>query len=193
MSRTAWIYILGVIFLGALVMGVSALTPGLTPVEWLTFLVLATLATVAQFLGVEAPGRQHYYPHLVFFFTALLLLHPLLFALVVIIPHLVEWAQKRLAHSPYLRNWYLQPFNISNHLVAGFLARAVWSFLRPEAAAPSPVLTVVAVITAALVYAIADHAIIGQALVVARRMSWRESGVLEPENVLTDLLLLLVG
>ncbi len=193
MSRRAWIYVLGVIFLGALVSGVSAFIPGLTPVDWRTFLALATLATFAQFLEVEAPGRQYYYPHLVFFFAALLLLHPLLFAVVVIIPHLVEWVQKRLTHSPYLRNWYLQPFNISNHLIAGFLARTLWTFLRPEAETLTSVLTVLAVMAAALVYAVVDHAIVGEALVVARRISWRESGVLESENVLTDLFLLLVG
>ncbi len=193
MSRRAWIYVLGIVFLGTLVVVVSALTPVATQADWIAFATLTVLATIAQFLGVEAPGRQHYYPHLIFFFAAFLLMPPLLFCLAVIIPHLVEWAQKRLTRSPYLRNWYLQPFNISTHLIAGFLARASWNFLRPEAEPWASVLGVFAVMTAALVYAIVDHAIVGQVLVLARKISWRESGVLESENVLTDLVMLLVG
>src|SRR5207244_6078294 len=52
---------------------------------------------------------------------------------------------------------------------------------------------VAAVIAAAITYAAVNHILIGLALVLARQVSWRESGVLETENLITELILLLIG
>jgi diguanylate cyclase (GGDEF)-like protein len=113
----------------------------------------------------------------------------------VIVPHLVEWAKERIVNSPSLRAWYIQPFNIGTHIIAGLAASAV--FVSAQAATTSylipDVVPLCAAVIAALAYVTINHLLIGLALVLARGVSWRESGVLRVENLLTDLILLLMG
>jgi diguanylate cyclase (GGDEF)-like protein/putative nucleotidyltransferase with HDIG domain len=52
---------------------------------------------------------------------------------------------------------------------------------------------VLAVVASALTYVAVNHVLVGQALVLARGASWRESGILDAENLLTDAVLLLLG
>jgi diguanylate cyclase (GGDEF)-like protein/putative nucleotidyltransferase with HDIG domain len=193
MSYRAWAHIWCVLMVGAVLSGLAL--PGLAQSEpqWLTFAVLTVLATLAQFLEAEAPGRQSYYPHLVFFFAAVLLLHPFLFVLLVVIPHLVEWAKKRLEDSPFLRDWYIQPFNITTHIIAGSAARWVYTALNGDAVTFLTLSSVLAVTVAAFVYVVLNHFIVGLVLVLARGVSWRESGILDIENLLSDLIMLLLG
>jgi diguanylate cyclase (GGDEF)-like protein len=193
MSQRAWIYVLGVILVGVVLSGLALSSLAPSTAQWLTFAVLTVLATVAQFLEAEAPSRQSYYPHLVFFFAAVLLLHPFLFVLLVVIPHLVEWAKKRLEDSPLLRDWYIQPFNIATHVIAGSAARWVYTALNGEAVAFLTLSSVLAVTAAAFIYVVLNHCIVGLVLVLARGVSWRESGVLDIENLLSDLIMLLLG
>lgn len=193
MPRRAWLYIWSVFLAGVLLSGWALHTPVPFATQWPAFVVLLALATAAQFMEAEAPGRQSYYPHFVFFFAGLLLLHPFLFVLVVAIPHLVEWGQKRLTNSPHLRNWYIQPFNIASHIIAGLSARAVYQALVPDAALMRTPVAVLAVASGALAYALLNHLIVGLVLKLARGISLRESGVLEIENLLADLVLLLLG
>ena len=49
----------------------------------------------------------------------------LLFVLLVIVPHAIEWAKERLSKSSNLKAWYIQPFNISVHILAGFAAHGL--------------------------------------------------------------------
>jgi len=153
---------------------------------------LTVLASVAQLLETEAPGRQSYYPTIVFLFAGVLLLHPFLFVLLVAIPHLVEWARARLLNSPRLRDWYIQPFNIATHIIAGLAAYWVYA-LDADVATFGTLSPLLAAIAAALTYLLLNHLLIGQALVLARGLSWRESGVMEIENLLSDLVMLFLG
>jgi diguanylate cyclase (GGDEF)-like protein len=123
----------------------------------------------------------------------MLLLHPFFLVLLVVIPHLVEWAKERVMNSPHLRYWYLQPFNMATYITAGLAARWVYLALDLDAATFLTPASVVAVTAAALTYVAINHVLIGQALVLARGVAWRESGVLDVENLLTDLILLLMG
>ncbi len=96
MTRRAWAYIFSVFLAGAVLSGLSILhESALSTSEWLGFAVLTSLTILAQFLEAEAPGRQSYYPHLVFVFAGVLLLHSSLFVLLVFIPHLVGRASVR--------------------------------------------------------------------------------------------------
>src|SRR5512136_1156949 len=144
MTRRAWAYVIGVMLVGGVLSGLAILaSPILIPANLLTFVVLTALTILTQFFEAEAPGRQSYYPHLVFVFAGLLLLPPLLFVLLVAIPHLVEWIRKRLANSPLLRAWYIQPFNIATHIIAGIAARQAFTALVPAATSlstPQPLL-----------------------------------------------------
>jgi len=154
---------------------------------------LTTLTILTQFFEAEAPGRQSYYPHLVFLFAGAILLPPFLFVLLVAIPHLVEWVRKRLADSPLLRAWYIQPFNIATHIIAGIAARQAFTALAPAATSLSTPLSLLAVTVGALIYVLLNHLLIGLALVLARGISLRESGVFEIANLLGDLVQLCLG
>ena len=136
MTRRAWTYIWSVLLAGAGLSGLAICSdPQVSASEPLTFGMLILLTLLTQFLEAVAPGRNSYYPHLVFLFAGVLLLHPVLFVLLVVVPHLVEWARKRLANSPMLRDWYIQPFNIASHLIAGLAAR--WLFILVSANEPT--------------------------------------------------------
>ena len=193
MSTRAWTYIISVLLFG-LVLTTLVLT-GIRQVttQWLTIVVFTLLATATQLIKARAPGHQSYHPTLALLFASLLLLNPALFVLVVVICHLIEWIKERLIDSPRLRAWYLQPFNMASHLIAGFAARWVYTQLDVATSGLIAPATLLAVTTAALVYVISNHLIVGLALVLARKVSWHESGVLQIENLVTDLILLWLG
>jgi diguanylate cyclase (GGDEF)-like protein len=193
MSYRAWAHIWCVLMVGAVLSGLALPSLAQSEPQWLTFAALTVLATLAQFFEAEAPGRQSYYPHLVFFFAAVLLLHPFLFVLLVVIPHLVEWAKKRLEDSPLLRDWYIQPFNIATHIIAGSAAGWVHTALNGDTAVFLTLSSVFAVTAAAVTYVLLNHLIIGLVLVLARGVSWSESGILDIENLSSDLIMLLLG
>jgi diguanylate cyclase (GGDEF)-like protein/putative nucleotidyltransferase with HDIG domain len=192
MSHRAWVYIWGVLTTGTLLSGLAYFGPAASTQQWLTFAALTLFATLSQFFEAEAPGRQYYYPHMIFFFAGALLLDPFLFALLILIPHLIEWAKERLAGSVHLRAWYIQPFNISVHIIAGLTAYWIHASLNPNASYISLV-SVIATTLAALTYVALNHMLIGMALVLARGVSWRESGVLAFENLLTDFIMIYLG
>jgi diguanylate cyclase (GGDEF)-like protein len=123
----------------------------------------------------------------------LLLLPPSLFAILVIIPHVAEWLKERLANSSGLRSWYIQPFNMATHIIAGSTARCVQTTLGMGAGPSLKGPSVLGSTMAAITYVLVNHALIGQALVLARRATWRQSAVLDAENVLTDVVLSFLG
>ncbi len=193
MSNRAWVYIWGVLLLGAILTGLAL--PGIAPStsEWLTFGVLTVLGIVVHLLKAQGVGHEAWHSNLVFYFAGVLLLPPALFVLSVIIPHLVEWAKERLVNSSSLQNWYIQPFNIATHIIAGSAACWVYVTLSHDAAALLTGPGVLAVAAAAFVYLDINHVLVGQALILARGVSWRESGILNIENLVADLTLLTLG
>src|SRR5262245_5694730 len=120
MSQRAWAYITSVLLAAVVLAGLAL--PGLASAlsQWRTFAALVLLASLAQCFKAVAPNHQLYYATPVFFFAGLLLLDPSFFVLLVTIPLLIEWTRERLTDSPYLRDWYLQPFNIAMYTIAGF-------------------------------------------------------------------------
>lgn len=193
MSRRAWANLWFVLLASAVLAGLTLPGLALSPSQWLTFGALTVLATLAQLFEAEAPGFQAYYPTLVLIFAGVLLLPPFLFVLLVIIPHLVEWAHKRLIHSPRLRAWYVQPFNIAMHIIAASAARWIYTLVDADFSllhSPKGLLVITA---AASTYVVVNHVLAGLFLVLARGVTWRESGILGVENLLTDFILLCLG
>src|SRR4029079_14265504 len=134
MSYRAWVYIWGVLTAGTLLSGFAYFGPAASPQQSLTFTALTLFATLSQFFEAEAPGRQSYYLHTIFFFAGALLLQPFHLTLLIIIPHLLEWVKARLRNGAHLRAWYIQPFNISVHIIAGLTAYWIHAVLDPNAA-----------------------------------------------------------
>ncbi|MGA9350425.1 MAG: GGDEF domain-containing protein, partial [Anaerolineae bacterium] len=193
MSHRAWAYICGVLLLGAVLTGLALSGLAQSTSRWLIFTILVVLAIVAHLFKARGAGHEAWHANLVFFFAGVLLLPPSLFVLLVIIPHLVEWAKERLVNSPSLRNWYIQPFNIATHIIAGSAARWVYTATGTDRAVFLTLSSVLSVAGAALTYVVLNHVLVGQVLVLARGVSWRESGIMDIENLVTDLILLLLG
>lgn len=193
MTRQGWIYVLTVISSGTVLGVLAALTPsapaGLLP----AFFLLMILATLAQLFKVEAPDHQTYYATLVFLFAALLLLPPFLFVIIVVTSFTVEWIKERVQKSPLLRNWYLQTFNIATHVIAGLVARAVLILVEQQTSLFGVPSWLFGSAAAMVIYVVLNHALIGLALSFARRIPLRESGVLDPENLTSDFILLALG
>jgi diguanylate cyclase (GGDEF)-like protein/putative nucleotidyltransferase with HDIG domain len=193
MSRRAWAHICAVLVAAAVLSGLAF--TGLVQIRshWMPFVVLTMLAITTQLMQAEAPGRQSYYPTMILLFAGVVLLHPSLFVLLVAIPHLVEWVKARLVNSPYLRDWYIQPFNIATHIISGFGAYWMYALLMPAPATFTTLRSVLAAAAAGLTYLLLNHYLIGQALVLARGLGWRESGVMDVENLLSDSVMLALG
>jgi diguanylate cyclase (GGDEF)-like protein/putative nucleotidyltransferase with HDIG domain len=193
MTRRAWIYVWCVLLTGTALAALAALTSSAAAGLLGTFFGLMILATLAQLFKVEAPDHQTYYATLIFLFASLLLLPPSLFVLVVIASYTIEWIKELVLKSPLLRNWYLQPFNIATHIIAGLAAGAVLVLVEQQASGFSVPSWLLGGGAAMVTYVVVNHALVGVALSFARRISLRESGVLDPENLTSDLILLALG
>ena len=198
MSRRAWAYIWLVFVVTAGAMGTALLAFPIRLDVWGTVLAFAVLATLAQLFKVEAPNNQTYYVTTIFLFAGALLLNPALFMLIVVVSYLVEWIKEHALNSPLLRKWYLQPFNICTHILAGFAAKGVYTaFAFGNANGTGTQFfsleSVVGVAASVTTYVVVNHTMIGLALVLARNVTWRKSGIMDPEALLTKSVLLLMG
>jgi len=193
MSRRAKLYIGGVICAGG-VLGVLSLSGAAQFAdEWLPFLVLVVLTTIAHLYISDTVSHEAWAINLVFLFAGVILLNSFGFALLVIIPHLIEWGYELwVKKSNRLRNGYIQPFNIAVHLIAGGAARVLFLSLHQEPTLIS-LSAFLAALAAMLGYLFVNHLLIGGVLVFARGVTLRASGVFEPGNLLGDLLQLSLG
>lgn len=192
MTRGAWAYIYTVLITGLIFLAAAWSDAPVVMSDIWTFVVLTLLVIPTQFFDA-VNGRQSYFLHTVFFFAGAILLPPQLFFLVVLFPHLAEWIQKRLTNSPLLRAWYIQPFNVATHVVAGLGAHWLYSSLGGSFTDLSFRAAVLAPTVAVFAYVLVNHLLIGQALVLARSISWKESGTLEVESLVTDIVMMFVG
>jgi diguanylate cyclase (GGDEF)-like protein len=193
MSKKAWLFVSGVLFLGLLQMAWAISSFKIDdPSTLLAFAILTSLATFSQVYEVEGTFRNTYYPHSVFFMAASLLFSPLLFTLVVLIPHTVEWVFKRLKKSTNLKAWYIQPFNVSTHILAGTAVHLFYQIFIDRGIFHT-ILGSLLVILLAFVYAVINHFLIGMALLLARGLSFFESGVMKLPSILPDITLGCLG
>ena len=168
MSLRTKLFITCVLFLGA-ALTITALwngEPGSD--QWVLFIILTTLATAAHLFKALGPNHEAWHLHLIFFFAGVLLLSPGQFVLVVIVAHMIEWGKERIFESNSLRHWYIQPFNISVHIISGLVAQSVFLSLSGPQGSWVSQQTLLAAGCAAAAYIVINHAFVGQALVWAR-------------------------
>ncbi len=194
MSPRAWVYVWLILLSG---LGLTCWTGFSLPASELRldpFAQLTILATLAQLFKVEAPGRQTYYTSLIFVFASWVLLPPFLFILVVAISSVIEWIKERLTHSPLFRDWYIQPFNISTVVIAGVAAYGFYALPWNRLVLPFGIPGwFPAVLLAAVLFVLLNHFLVGLALVIARGISFHQSGIFQFENLMSDLILLYIG
>ncbi|HSC50220.1 MAG TPA: diguanylate cyclase [Gaiellaceae bacterium] len=155
-------------------------TPG-----WATFVVLGTIAAIAQLFPVRTPRNQSYHTTIVFLIPAALLLPPALVALIGVLYHIPEWLKTRSV-------WYIQIFNICNWTLSMMAAYA--SFHAIVRADPgSDVVYALAGLSAAAAMVAVNHASFAPMLHLARGHSVRESGLFSFPSLSTDLVLAMLG
>ncbi|HEX2916859.1 MAG TPA: EAL domain-containing protein [Chloroflexia bacterium] len=189
MSVKASLYVYGIIILGILLTALSLVEFNFASPLWGACLLFSGLAIICQFYEVEGTFRNSYYPHSVFFVAGSIMLDPFLFTLVIIIPHTFEWLYKRLTNSPNLKAWYIQPFNIANHILAGLAVRLLFKQVEGKSDLFHTPLWVIFIVFIALVYALINHFLIGLALCLARGVSFSQSGIMQLPQLLPEIVL----
>src|SRR3990172_550634 len=117
LSLVAKVYILGTILIG---LGLTVWT--LVELDWANpgLYLLAVLGAVAQTLKVEGPNNKTNYSIAWFVYGfAFIAYGPGAALFVIVISHLVEWIWHKYP-------WYIQGFNIGNHVISVYLAGLVF-------------------------------------------------------------------
>src|SRR5579859_1877914 len=180
MPRAAWLYVTGMVAAGCVLATVMFLVRPPEPAPWALFISLAAVTGLMRIYVIVAPRHRAYEGSTIGFVAGALLLPPWLFAVQVIVAHGLEWAWVRLRHpdSDHLRGWYIQPFNMAKCLVGGagaILALQLVQFDGFQASLWSPLLNVALFVG---VYVLLNQLILGLVLRLARRVSFREAGIL---------------
>jgi diguanylate cyclase (GGDEF)-like protein/putative nucleotidyltransferase with HDIG domain len=155
---------------------------------WLTFLIFAGAAGIAQLFLVRTGKNTSYHTTIVFLIPAALLLPPEQVALIPIVQHLPDWLKNRAA-------WYIQSFNICNYTIS-ILAASGGAYLVMESGfgdRQPDVTFAVAGLTACVLLVGINHSLLAPMLALARGHSIRETGLFSPQSLTTDLVLASLG
>lgn len=205
MNKHALTYIAGVILLATMlfVLTLFQRSNDIANGQLLIAALLLLLATGSQLgkvlyksNGEKGKSTSWYTPLLSFMFAGVLVLPPYMLVALVVIPHLAEWAIERIRNTPFLRQWYIQPFNIATHIICSLLAWQIYGAVAPrlESWLSMPIFDkLIASALAGLIYLIINHYLVGQAMVLACNVSWLESGVLDMKNAGVDAMFLAAG
>jgi hypothetical protein len=183
LSATAKTYIFSVILIG-----LGLIAWAVTELDWTNpgLYLLAALGAAAQTLKVEGPNdRTNYSIAWVVYGFAFLALGPVAALFIVVVSHLVEWAWHRYP-------WYIQSFNIGNHVIAVYLAGVVF-FLFRLGIRPLDLVSALGMVFANLVFVFTNHFLVGLVVKLARGLSFAESGVFELLTLSLDFANLSLG
>ena len=176
LSSTAKLYIPGIILIGFGLIVWNAMK-----LDWSnTWLVpLAALGAVAQTLKVEGSTNRTNYSiaWFVYGFT-FIAFGAAATMFVVLVSHLVEWLWHKYP-------WYIQTFNIGNHVIAVCLAGLVFTSLNLTGA--------LALVAANLTFVFVNHFLLAVVVKLARGQSFAESGLFEFLTLFLDFTVLSMG
>ncbi len=155
---------------------------------WVTFLLFATGAALAQVALVKTPRNQSYHATNVFLIPAILLLPPELIIVVAVVQHIPAWLKNRTA-------WYRECFNICNYVIASI---AAWATVRLILHADGLVSSTgfrfaVAGLACSIVLVGLNHAMLAPMLLLGHGHSIRESGLFSFHGLSTELALACLG
>jgi diguanylate cyclase (GGDEF)-like protein len=122
-----------------------------------------------------------------------LILQPLGFVALVVIAHLFEWGKERFVSRRDLSDWNLQLFNIGMHIILGALAGMLFLAINPNYDEIGTFRALTGAGVVACVYIALNHLMVGEALFLVQAVDWKESGVLDIENLATDFVLAMFG
>ncbi len=148
--------------------------------------VLAALGAVAQTIKVEGPNDRTNYSIAWFVYGFTFIAFGLAAAMfVIVISHLVEWTWHKYP-------WYIQCFNIGNHVISVFLAGLAFNAIT-HGAKTLDLNIAVGLMAANLVFVFGNHLMVGGVLILARGQSFAESGVFEFLTLFIDFTVLSMG
>ncbi len=157
--------------------------------HWVTFVVLAAAATLAQTFPVKSPRNQMYHTSVVFLVAAALILPPELLVLIPLVQTVPEWLKERYP-------WPIQGFNISNYTLDALAAWGVAHLIDHRAAgivANANARFAVAGLAACMVFVLVNHFLVAVVLRLGRNHTFRETGLFSPEMISIDLVLTILG
>jgi len=183
LSSSAKAYILGTILVGLvligwMVRGLDWTDPGLY--------LVAALGAVAQTLKLEGPNARTNYSIALFAYGfAFITFGPVAAMFVVVVAHLVEWAWHKYP-------WYIQCFNIGNHVVSIFLAGLAFEMIT-HGTQVLDLIGAVGLAVANLIFVLGNHFLVGIVVRLARGQSFAESGVFGFLTLFLDFSVLSMG
>ncbi|HYZ19392.1 MAG TPA: PAS domain S-box protein [Gaiellaceae bacterium] len=158
--------------------------PGLEAL--LTFAILGTAASAAQFFVVPTGSNHGFHTAIAFVIAAALLLPPELVALMGLVQHLPHGLKQRYP-------WYIQTFNVFNYTLAGLAAWGSAALVERADVAGSELRFALAGLAAAGAWIAVNHLLLAAMLLLARGHGFRESGLLSLKSISMDLVVAALG
>ena len=183
LSSIAKVYILGTILIG-----LGLIIWKLMELDWANpgLYLLAVLGAAAQTLKVEGPNAKTNYSIAWFVYGfAFIAFGPVAAIFVIVIAHLAEWLWHKYP-------WFIQSFNIGNHVIAVFLAGLVFTMVS-RGTKVLDLRWTLGLVAANLVFVFGNHLLVGLVVKVARGQSFAESGVFELLTLSLDFTVLTYG
>ncbi len=183
LSATAKLYIISTILIGLGLIGWMV-----SELDWAKpgMYLLAALGAVAQTLKVEGSTNRTNYSiaWFVYGFT-FIVFGTATTVFVILVSHLVEWLWHKYP-------WYIQTFNIGNHMIAVCLAGLTFTSLNRGSQVLN--LTGALALTAAnLTFVFVNHFLLAVVVKFARGQSFAESGLFEFLTLFLDFTVLSMG
>jgi diguanylate cyclase (GGDEF)-like protein/putative nucleotidyltransferase with HDIG domain len=157
--------------------------------HWVTFVVLAIAATLAQVFPVKSPRNMMYHTSIVFLVAAALLLPPELIVLIPLVQTVPEWLKERYP-------WPIQGFNISNYTLDALAAWGAAKLINEHGQSvisSSDARFAVAGLAACVVFVSVNHMLVAGILKLGRNHTFRETGLFSAESISIDLVLTILG
>jgi diguanylate cyclase (GGDEF)-like protein/putative nucleotidyltransferase with HDIG domain len=157
--------------------------------DWVTFVVLAAAATLAQVFPVKSPRNLMYHTSVVFLVAAALLLPPELIVLIPLVQTIPEWLKERYP-------WPIQVFNISNYTLDGLAAWGISHLIRYHTAGlfhTAHLRFAIAGLAACVSFVAMNHILVAVILKLGRNHTFRETGLFTAESISIDLVLTILG
>jgi len=183
MSSAAKMYILGTILIGlGLIIWQLVELDRANPVLYL----LATLGAVAQTLKVAGPNDRTNYSIAWFVYGfAFIAFGSVAAIFVIVIAHLAEWIWHKYP-------WFIQSFNIGNHVLSIFLAGLAFQSIS-RGSKMLDLRWTLGLVAANLIFVFGNHFLVGWVVKLARQQSFAQSGVFELLTLSLDFTVLTLG
>jgi diguanylate cyclase (GGDEF)-like protein/putative nucleotidyltransferase with HDIG domain len=189
LPRAARIYLVGLAIATLAAAGKFYLNVPAIKHDWVTFVILAAAATVAQVFPVKSPRNLMYHTSVVFLVAAALLLPPELIVLIPLVQTIPEWLKERYP-------WPIQVFNISNYTLDALAAWGVSHLIRVHGSGLIPDVHLrfaIAGLAACVFFVAMNHILVAVILKFGRGHTFRDTGLFTAESISIDLVLTILG